>query len=500
MAFQSTRKTKLAVVQESVEGTPVAPSDGTTFILPQDGGFELTPNFDTVENAELSGIIGNSAPIQGLEAPEATISHYFRHSGVEGTAFDGALLLKSLMGTQTINSSERVTQAGSSVSNIKLAAGASDFSRGKAMLIKDSINGFSIRNTGDYSGSDVPIYQNVSVAPATGVATGKCINWTPNDDGIPVSIWDYRADGGAIQMISGAKATSCSISIPAADAINAEFGFSGQKFYFNPIEIAAASKYIDFKIDAGAEISAVLTEKFYRDPHELAAEIQAKMDALTAATITCVYSNTTGKFTITATAATSLDLLWLTGTNTATSAKTKLGFANTDDTGSLTYSSDTALSWIAPYTPAIDNTSFLIAKHHEMIIGSGSDITCVPASDVSFSIDKDPVDVLAICAESGKASTLFNGRTVTVEISGYLSQHDASKFKAYRANDTVMFTYNGGTKSSGNWVAGTCFNLFIENAKIINFSLGDTDGIVAMNLTLQAFVTNSQPEVFINML
>ena len=97
MSFEFTRKTRAAVVLETVEGTPVSPASGNDFIALQDG-FAMAPNIESIENAELQGTIGASAPVPGLESPTASFSHYFRHSGVyaqRGLASGSAVLALS---------------------------------------------------------------------------------------------------------------------------------------------------------------------------------------------------------------------------------------------------------------------------------------------------------------------------------------------------------------------------------------------------------------------
>jgi hypothetical protein len=500
MAFETTRSSRSAVVLEVTEGVPVSPSAGTSFVALQDG-FTLEPNFEILENAELTGTIAAAAPVQGLESPTASQSHYLRHSGVEGQAPNFALFLKSLFGLQGSNSTERTTAAASTVSLVKLAAGGSDFSAGKAILLKDGSNGFSVRNVTSVATNDLSIAFNLAVAPAASVNTGKCVFFTPADAAPSFSLWNYLANGGAIQLISGAKTESATFNFPAGQAINADYSFKGAAYYFNPVEITAATKYIDFKIDGGVELTAILTEKIYKDPAELAAEVQSKLDAATTATMTCVYSSSTGKFTIAASSgATSLDILWATGTNAASSAKSKLGYADVDDTAALTYTSDSELSWASPYTPSFDSESFLVAKANELMVGSATDYACLAAESVTVNFSKESSDVLSICADSGKASTIFNGREVTVDVAAYLTKHDISKWLAFKNNQTVQFAYNCGRKSAGNWVAGSVVNVFSPSAKIQSISFSDTNGVVAMNLTLKCFSASAQPEFFMNML
>lgn len=95
MAEQN-RNSRLAIVEETTEGTLVAPTAGSQFIALQ-AGYSFAPNFETLENEEIRASIGRSKPITGLERPNSTFDHYLRHSGTEGDNPGYNLLLKAVM-------------------------------------------------------------------------------------------------------------------------------------------------------------------------------------------------------------------------------------------------------------------------------------------------------------------------------------------------------------------------------------------------------------------
>lgn len=103
---------------------------------------------------------------------------------------------------------------------------------------------------------------------------------------------------------------------------------------------------IDFTEGTTGAALATLTAGVYTDGATLATEIETQINAAaTDNTYTVTYSRSTRKFTITrATGTDTIAFPWQTGANTATSAKTALGFANTDDTGATTYTSDTGVT------------------------------------------------------------------------------------------------------------------------------------------------------------
>ena len=504
MAFETTRSSKMAIVEETTEGTPIFPTLATDYLLLQEG-FELIPAFETIENAELSGIIGSSATVQGLESPTGSMAHYHRHSGVEGTAPDYNLLLKSFMGAETSNATERTTTVGSTVSVVELAAGGSDFARGFAVLVKEAP--YSIRNVTSVATDALTLAQDLGTAPATGIDVGKCVNYTLTDAGIPLSVFDYRADGGALQLQSGAKVDSMTINIPAADAINTDFSWVSTKHYMDPLEVTSTSNKLDFTDDTGT-FAVSVTAKVYTDPVELASALETAINAATVETMSVTFNKTgasAGKYTIATSTSAVLSLLWKTGVsgadNTDEHIGSLLGYSDAaDDTAATTYTSDTELSWAAPQTPTTDSTDFLVAKNNELIIGGSTEVTCVDSASVTVNGSKEASDVLSICAESGKSSTIFNGREITVDVVAYLEKHDVSKWVNFRQNDTVVFTYNGGTKTASNWDAGKCINIHMPAAKITEFALQDLDGIVTMEMTLQAFVSSGNPEFYLNFL
>lgn len=102
--------------------------------------------------------------------------------------------------------------------------------------------------------------------------------------------------------------------------------------------ISSSNKYIDFNEGSG-EVNATLTEGSYT-PDELATEIKASLEAVGGDTYTVSYGTSTGKWTISSDGST-LSLLWNSGTNTANSLASSIGFyGSADSTGSLTYTSD----------------------------------------------------------------------------------------------------------------------------------------------------------------
>lgn len=506
MAFQ-TRETRVAIVEESTEGTYAPPTAGTDFIAIQED-FVMTPSVDIIENAELKASLAPSKSLLGLENPNVSISHYLRHSGVEATAPGFAPLVKALFGEQNIQATERdvVSASAGSASaagTITLDTGeGTEYPRGRAFLIKDGTNGYNIRPVKSVSGDVATLGFNLASAPSAGVSLGRYVNYSPVNSGHPsLSITDYRANQAAIQAMAGGKVTEWSVSAVANEIVNSSYTVEGTKFFYDPITIDATNDDMDFD-DGGGEENVSVTQKTYRHPFELASALETAMNTATTDTITVSYSESTGKFTIASDGGT-LSLLWNTGTNTATTIGAALGFATAaDDTGSTSYEGDNAITLSSPYTPSFDSADPLVAKNHEITLGTFSDYTCLDTQSIEFTFGNEKVDVNSICQETGRLSQLFSSRDTSVSIQLVTEQYrEAKSFQRFLNNTEIGFMYNFGTKTSGNWDAGQCGSLYVATATITDFELNDADGVVVTNMTLQGFADSSgNGEVYLNFL
>lgn len=124
---------------------------------------------------------------------------------------------------------------------------------------------------------------------------------------------------------------------------------------------------LDFDI-GGAELNATIAAGTYvrglsqADSGSLCKAIYDAIVAVEAAgTYTVTYSTNTRKFTITRSAGI-LNLLWNTGTNTATNIGKTIGFSdNADDTGSLSYTGDVG------FTPATEVATFIVTSANKYL-------------------------------------------------------------------------------------------------------------------------------------
>ena len=497
------RNTVAAIVPEVTEGVPVAPTAATDYIAVQDD-FELSSATDTLENAELRASIGRAKPILGAENPTASFSHYLRGSGVEGQAVNYRNVLKGFFGTETVNATERTTTVGSTVSQLVLGAGGADFPRGAGLLIKDGINGHRIRVSTGNSSNNVPLSFGLPTAPATGVSLGKAVFYSPaNTAHQSMTVWHYVGNGGAIQMAAGCKVTEFGFNASAGELVNASYSMEGLEYFLDPIEITASKRYLDFQDDDGVAAAAI-DIRWYKDPHEVAESLQAAMRAVSTELADVTYDDATGKFIIKSTG-TLLSLLWNTGTNTANTIGTKLGFlVAADDTGTgatTGYTADNVQSYAAPQVPTYDNADPNAAKGHEVMIGTVTDYQCFEASSIDWTSSNGRRAIGSICATSGRSGAVITSREGQIQVVALLDQYDAKHYRRYRKGEEISFQYSFGPKTGGNWIAGKAGYCYAPICTVVEFSITDDDGLASLNMTLQPAVGSSgQGEMFVGTL
>lgn len=504
----SNRSTVAAIVKETTEGTPVSPSSASDDYIALQDGFSMSPSFNTLENNELTGSIASAKPILGLEEPSASLDHYLKHSGTEGTEPNFGLLFEAFFGLVETNATEYNTVGGSTAGDsttratVVVDAGeGATFSRGEGMLIKDGTNGYNIRCVQSVSTDTLSTNFNLANAPALGVDLGKAIFYSPANENHPTfTTWYYRSNSGAIEMMAGSRVTSMTMSATAGELLNMSFDIEGIEYFWDPIEITSSDIYLDFTDDQGT-VAAIITADFYKDPHELATALTTAMNALTTETMLVEYSDSTGKFTVSTSTSAVLSLLWNTGTNTANTVGDKIGFTvASDDTGVTTYTSDSAIDLSAPQTPVYDSTDPNASKNHEIMIGDFDDYVCLDVETITATGTDTKADLLSICAASGKSGSLITERAFTVDFTLRLTQYEADFFKRFRNNDNTQFQYTFGEKSAGNWDAGKAGCLYIPTATISSYEVVDEESILKLNMTLTSYVSGGLGEVYLNFL
>lgn len=506
MAYINTKSSVFAIEPETTQGEPVEPTGATSFVAEQDD-FTMGSSFEQLENAERLNSLGSAKTISGLESATANGSHYLRHSGVTGTAPAYDAILKSLFGVQTDYATERDTVAGSTTTVINVDAGeGTEFPRGRCLRIQDGVNGHTIRPVHSVSTDALTLGFALDSAPAAGVNLGLANTFSPLNDGSnqTLTLWEYMGNGGMTRMVSGARCVGMDATFTAGQLVNASYSFEALRMFVNPIKITSANKYIDF--DDGVEQNASVAEQWYSSPHELADAIATAANAESTDTITCTFSDVTGKFTIASDGVT-FELLAKTGTHGSDNSDdhifTTLGYDDTADyTAATTYTSDDAQSYAAPYTPSYDsNVEPLAAKNMTVLIGDQDDNSNFSCGEITFNVSVPATDIMDVTSKSGKAATISNARTCTVSVTATAEKHECDKFYRMTKNKDTRAMFVVGTKTNDEWDAGKTVAVYLPTCTVSNVQYNDADGLYELTFDLNTYVdADGNGEVYLNFL
>ncbi len=500
-----TRASVFGIKEETTVGT-IVPLVAADFLPLMSGGFSMESGLEVIENNELiAGDIAKGKKMTGKESPKGAFKCYCKGSGVEGTPAKWTEFIKVAMGSQTDHATEITLTSGSTTSLLKAAGGTGiNTEVGHALLIKDLINGYSIRNVESIATDDLTLNFKVGTAPLTGVKTGKASLFKGAGTGHKsFSAWLYHANSGAIEAIAGSRCSSLGFKFTAGQPAEVDINFEGTSFFRDAVTIDSTNHHIDFIEGAGSELNAVLTQKTYKSPYHLAAEIKAQMEAVGALTYTVTFDWQTGKFTITASSST-ITLKWNTGTNTATSAANILGWSTTADTSaSITQTATTALSLATSLTPVYDTAAVdpIIVKSNEIFIGtSNTDNICLKASEVNINVDATISEITSICSETGVYDKPITGRKVTLSTTVLMAANQCNLFYAQFANQSVKAMFNTGAKDdAGNWIAGKCFNFYFGNASVTGNTIGG-DEFRTIAISIEGYISSTLKDCYINTL
>lgn len=497
MAVGSSKASIYALKREVTPGTYVPPTTGTDFV-PVRPGNELVFEPEILESDELQNDIGATQGAIGKQIASGSFPAYLRHSGVEGQEPELGVMWESAFGSKAVATTEYNTVSGSTTTVIKVDTGEGvNFQAGQALLIKDSTNGYSIRNVKSVSGDDLTLNFALSVAPGVGVNLSKAITYLPTSSGHPTfSPTSYLGNGYAKEAVAGATTTEISITADANGYGEVSFSFQGTKYFYNAIVITATNKFLDVTDDGGT-IAVSVPEMSYATPIDLAAAIQTALEAASLEIYTVTYSSVTGKFTI-ASGSTLLSLLWNTGTNAANSIGATLGFSvAANDTGAVTYTSDNEQSYAALYTPSYDVGSKIVIKAADLFIGNQTDNVCICAQTVSITVSKTTEEVPCVCEESGILEYIATARTATMSVTAVLKKHEVTLLDALLKNTGISAMFNAGPKTGGNYIPGQCFNAYFRNCTVVaRKPVGDS--FLQVELELSGFVNSTSKDLYVN--
>jgi hypothetical protein len=301
---------------------------------------------------------------------------------------------------------------------------------------------------------------------------------TPDNQGVP----KLNYPPIEVDEINGANETDIDHANFAPSDFSLEFGkfnFDGREcsliaglFGADVVEplfvVTAANNKLDFKDTAAATKAATVASGSYTGT-TLATAIAAAMNAAGGTgTFTCVWSASTLKFTIANTLggppATSIELLWNTGTNKATDISTLCGFSDAaDDTGAATYTSDSIAPGSGAYKHTLsmaDNTDGIFFTY---AVEKGTKIHVVPSfkpTKLAFSVNAGMIKL----SVSNRGSKVTDASAIVTAVSAvtYPAIHNSTRAKYGQAIFLMNAQAGGALAAPTDVVKPKQFTLELE--------------------------------------
>ena len=488
------RASVFAVVEETEEAVLKAPSAGSDF-LPLRPGFGMEYKAEELTNDELQSDIGMAKSNKGKESVDGSHDAYIKGSGSEGIVPGIGKLYKNILGEEGVLAFNYTLTSGSTKSVLKLPTGAGEnFFKGQAILIKDGVNGYNIRNIKDIVGDDLHLNFDLPSAPASGVQLGQTVVYMPSSvDSGTLSAWLYQGNGYAKTATAGCRVTEVSAEFPVNQFANAKFKYQGVKYYMNPVIITDDNNWLDFKDDTGFK-ACQIKNGVYKNVVEIAVALQDAMNAASTKNFEVTYSNETGSLKFKTLDSTLFELPFATGGHAANSIGPSIFFMG--DLDSLTeYEAVQEYDNVIP--PTYDVSDSIVMKDAEFYIGAKDMLIPRSASKATLKIVKKLEDADGITEETGTRSKVATSREVTLEAELILDKHDVSLYNYLVNNETISVMLNCGPKVAKNWVAGKCFNAYMPNAVVTGFSPAGDQFIIA-KISVRGFIDNNYKDIFVS--
>ena len=220
---------------------------------------------------------------------------------------------------------------------------------------------------------------------------------------------------------------------------------------------------IDFKVGVGSELNATVAAGTYT-AYDLAKAIKTAMDAAGGGTtFTVAFSLTTKKFTITPSAST-VTLLWLSGTNNAKGLYALIGWGHVDTAAAASQTSTVAVTCVAS-NDAIDFTE-----------GAGAQVTghLTPGT---YKMGTSSGTAGTLCALVKTIMEAANGTADT-----YTVTYSATTQKVTAVNGTEVFVFKWSTGTNTAISAMALLGFTTDSASALSNTSDGTVGITASHV------------------
>lgn len=213
------KNSTFAAITEVTEGTAVAETDVSAFLVRQEGA-SINLSRELIEKYFMTGSLTKTAPQVGMYGEIGlTMPTMARGKGTL-TAPDYAVFMKSLFGTQAANT-DGVVDAGSTCENIVIKSGAGDIDVGQLVYFPDS--SFVTRCITSTAGVSFTVSPPLPAVPSEDDDIIAGINWMLASSAHPSFTTYAYYSGDKRCRMAGNKTTSWTANFVVGDTVDMEF-------------------------------------------------------------------------------------------------------------------------------------------------------------------------------------------------------------------------------------------------------------------------------------
>jgi hypothetical protein len=231
--------TKIAVKEETTEGTYVAPAAATDYIQPIEGGYSINGAKELKERTILTTGFGQARPRVGQRSVEFQLNVEARGSGTEGAVTDYDLLLKNMLGSKNTLAA-RVTSGTSHTSTVINLSSTTGLSVGDIVCVLESGAHHISPIVAVVTNTSIELLVAGAGAFTNGVEIAKFVAYKPSNtpsDFKPLSVSLYHGDQ-ILEKGIGCRPESMALEGFETGGI-AQFNFSGSGMDFDRIDGSA---------------------------------------------------------------------------------------------------------------------------------------------------------------------------------------------------------------------------------------------------------------------
>ena len=230
MAYTIKKNIKVAVVEESTEGTYAPPASGADFIQAQEDGIEVNGSKDTMELNVIGTGLSKVAPRVGLESAAGSLGVYMKAGSAATSESEYGIILESLLGAKRTMSAALTSGTGHTSSLINVSSTA-DLNIGDIVVIKEGDDFHTSPIASLVTNTSITLLIAGAGAFSDAVEIEAFNSYVPADEAHPSYSVSKYVEDEVLEKAVGCKTTSLGLeSFSTGQVASLKMGFEGSNY------------------------------------------------------------------------------------------------------------------------------------------------------------------------------------------------------------------------------------------------------------------------------